>query len=88
VPSGRVKVTRSGGFAGIKRTGEVALGDDPRTAEVESLLDRIDFAALGEHEPQPDRFVFTFTVDNHEHVVGEQDLTPALRQLADLLLRK
>ena len=85
--SGRsVSVTRSGGFAGIRRSGEVVLGDDSRTDEVESLLGRIDFAAAPPHRPQPDRFVFTFTVDGQETVVGEQDLTRDLRHLADLLL--
>jgi hypothetical protein len=81
-----VTVTRSGGFAGIRRSGEVVLGDDPRTPEVESLLGRIDFGGVGPHRPQPDRFVFTFTVDGRDTVVGEQDLTAELRQLADLVL--
>jgi hypothetical protein len=81
-----VKVTRSGGFAGIVQTGELALGDDPRTPEVESLLGRIDFAAVAAHQPQPDRFVFTFDVDGRQTVVGEQDLTSDQQQLATLLL--
>jgi hypothetical protein len=79
-------VTRSGGFAGIVQTGELALGDDPRTPEVESLLGRIDFAAVPTHQPQPDRFVFTFDVDGRQTVVGEQDLSSDQQQLATLLL--
>ena len=70
----------------MRHSGDVVLGDDPRTPEVESLLGRIDFAAAPPHRPRPDRFVFTFTVDGHDTVVGEQDLTPDLRQLADLVL--
>ena len=85
-PGGTVAVTRSGGFAGIRRTGELALGDDPRTPEVESLIGRIDFGALAAPTPQPDRFVYTFNVQGREVVVGEQDLTPDLHQLATLLL--
>ena len=86
-PSTRtVRVTRTGGLAGMQLSGEVALGDDPRTPEVESLLGRIDFAAVAAHQPQPDRFVFTFDVDGRQTVVGEQDLDPDLRQLATLLL--
>ncbi len=86
-PSTRtVRVTRTGGVAGMQLSGEVALGDDPRTPEVESLLGRIDFAAVAAHQPQPDRFVFTFDVDGRQTVVGEQDLDPDLRQLATLLL--
>ena len=86
-PSTRtVRVTRTGGVAGMQLSGEVALGDDPRTPEVESLLGRIDFAAVAAHQPQPDRFVFTFDVDGRQTVVGEQDLDPDLHQLATLLL--
>jgi Zn-dependent metalloprotease len=84
--SGVVTVTRSGGFAGIRQTGQLTLGDDPRTPEVESLLDRIDLAAVGPHVPQPDRFVYTFNLGGQEVVVGEQDLTPDLHQLATVLL--
>jgi hypothetical protein len=82
----KVVVTRSGGFAGIRQSGEATLGDDPRTREIESLLDRIDFAAVGPHEPMPDRFVYTFEVGERQVVVGEQDLSPDLQQLAQLLL--
>ncbi len=83
---GTVTVTRSGGIAGIRQTGEVTLGDDPRTQEIRSLINRIDFAAATVHQPAPDRFVFTFNVDGRETVVGEQDLTSDQRQLATLVL--
>jgi hypothetical protein len=86
-PGGVVVVTRTGGFAGIRQTGEVALGDDPRTPEVESLLDRIDLQAVAPHRPMPDRFVYTFHVHGRQVVVGEQDLTPELEDLARLVLR-
>jgi hypothetical protein len=81
-----VAVTRTGGFGGIRRTGEVQLGDDPRTPEVESLIGRIDFRGLSATRPQPDRFVYTFDVDEEHVVVAEQDLTPELHQLSRLLL--
>jgi hypothetical protein len=82
-----VAVTRSGGFAGIRQTGELTLGDDPRTPEVESLLDRIDLRSVAPATPpQPDRYVFTFHVRGEQVVLGEADLTPDLRQLATLLL--
>ena len=87
-PDSRVAVTRSGGFAGIRTSGEVLLGDaDPREQEVTSLVDRIDLAAVAPTPPQPDRFVYTFSVRGEEVVLGEQDLTPDLARLADLLLR-
>jgi hypothetical protein len=84
--AGRVAVTRSGGFAGVRQTGELTLGDDPRTDEVGSLLDRIDLQAVSRTKPQPDRFVYTFEVDGQQVVLGEQDLTPDLGRLARLLL--
>jgi hypothetical protein len=81
-----VAVTRSGGFAGIRQSGELTLGDDPRTPEVESLLSRIDLRSVAPSPPQPDRFVYTFDVSGDQIVVGEQDLTPDLHQLAHLIL--
>jgi hypothetical protein len=81
-----VAVTRTGGFGGTRRTGELVLGDDPRTPEVESLLDRIDVTSLASSRPQPDRFVYTFDLYDERVVVGEQDLTPELDHLARLLL--
>jgi hypothetical protein len=84
--TGKVSVTRTGGFAGIRKHAELTLGEDPRTPEVRSLLDRIDLSALPAHEPKPDRFVYTFNVAGEEAVVGEQDLTPELHQLSRLVL--
>jgi hypothetical protein len=84
--AGRVAVTRSGGIAGVRQTGELTLGDDPRSDEVGSLLGRIDLQAVSRSKPQPDRFVYTFEVDGQQVVLGEQDLTPDLGRLARLLL--
>ncbi len=88
--AGTVAVTRTGGFAGMRMSGQVTLGDDPRTPEVESLIGRIDFAAVappaGQPAPQPDRFVYTFQVQGREVTLGEPELTPDLQQLASLVL--
>src|SRR3954452_14546317 len=83
---GVVTVTRSGGFAGVRQSGELTLGDDPRTPEVESLLSRIDLRSVAPTPPQPDRFVYTFDVQGEQVILGEQDLTPDLHQLAHLIL--
>ena len=82
----RVAVTRTGGFAGVRQSGELVLGEDPRTSEVESLLGRIDVRSLAPHRPQPDRFVYSFDLAGDRVTVGEQDLTDDLRQLVTLLL--
>jgi hypothetical protein len=82
----RVAVTRSGGFAGLLQSAEVLLGDDPRSGEVEQLLSRVDLARVIPSRPQPDRYVYTFVVAGQEVVIGEQDLTPELEQLARVVL--
>ncbi len=82
-----VKVTRSGGFAGRTVRGAVSAGEDPRAAEVQQLLERIDFAAVAPEPPQPDRFVYSFCVRGSAEVtVPEQSLTPELSRLAHLVL--
>ena len=87
VPGGRtVSVTRSGGFAGLRKEGALVLGDDPRTPEVESLVDRIDLTTLTPSAPRPDRFVYTIGIGEQQVIVAEQDLTPDLQQLARLVL--
>ena len=82
----RVAVERSGGFAGITRSAEVTLGDDPRTPEVERLLTRIDPATIASAQPQPDRYVYSFWLPGRQLTVPEQALTPELSRLAHLLL--
>ena len=84
--TGSVVVRRTGGFAGLRASGEVVLGDDPRTPEVEALLGRVDLRAVRASPPQPDRFVYVFVLDGREVRVAEQDLTPELGDLARLVL--
>lgn len=81
-----VAVRRSGGVAGLTREGEVHLGDDPRTAEVERLLSHIHPERLRPAEPQPDRLVYRFWLCDREVTVTEQALTPELSRLAHLVL--
>ena len=82
-----VGVRRSGGFAGLVARGQVVLGDDPLTSEIEMLLGGIDPTAFTGHEPQPDRYVYTFELGDQEVTVAEHQLTPELDRLARLLLR-
>lgn len=82
----KVAVRRSGGIAGMTRSGEVQLGDDPRTPEVEQLLTHIDPTQVRQEPSQPDRFVYSFWLCGRELVVPEQDLTPELSRLAHLVL--
>nr|WP_246390497.1 protealysin inhibitor emfourin [Nocardioides soli] len=87
VPSRRVSVRRTGGFAGLRTVGELDLdGDDPRGPEVAALVDRVDLAAVAGGPPRPDRFVYDFDLCGDCATVPEQHLTADLRRLADLLL--
>lgn len=82
-------VTRSGGIVGRTEQAEVRLGEDPRSPDVERLLSRVDLpglAATTPSRPQPDRYVYTFTVGGRQVVLPEQDLPPELSELASLLL--
>ncbi|HEX6148341.1 protealysin inhibitor emfourin [Nocardioides sp.] len=83
-----VRVSRSGGFAGLTVRGALDLDSaDPRVPEVQLLVDRIDLTALARGAPQPDRFVYRFELCGDGPVdVPEQDLTRDLSELADLLL--
>ncbi|MEZ5091195.1 protealysin inhibitor emfourin [Nocardioides sp.] len=84
----QVAVRRTGGFAGLTRSGSVDLAvPSPRTARVRELVDRVDLASVGGGEPQPDRYSYTFCLPGCADVdVPEQHLTPDLRELADLVL--
>jgi hypothetical protein len=82
----RVTVQRTGGFAGLRASGEVDLdGDDPRAPEVAALVDRVDLGAPG-GDPQPDRFVYDFDLCGTRARVPEQHLNADLARLVELLL--
>jgi hypothetical protein len=89
-----VEVRRSGGFIGRTVTGVLDLdldADDPRLPELEALLATSDLgavlAAAPAGPPQPDRYVYTFTLPGHPpYTVAEQHLTPDLHRLATLVL--
>jgi hypothetical protein len=82
----RVSVRRSGGFAGRVIEREIDLATDPAGAEATALLRRIDFDRLPSTPPQPDRFIYTVRIGDREHRLNEQDLTPELFQLVELVL--
>lgn len=81
-----VAVRRSGGVTGMTLRGELHLGEDPRTPEVEQLLTLIDPERVRTEEAQPDRFVYWFLLCGRELTVAEQSLTPELSRLAHLVL--
>ncbi|HEY0951985.1 protealysin inhibitor emfourin, partial [Nocardioides sp.] len=85
--SRRVSVRRAGGFAGLRAAGEIDLdAEDPRTAEVASLVDRIDLGVVSADDPKPDRYIYSFDLCGSCAAVPEQHLTPELARLVELLL--
>lgn len=84
-----VAVRRSGGIAGRQVHGVVDLdSDDPRVPQVRVLVKHIDLREVRAGEPYPDMFVYEFSVCGEVAAgVCEPDLTPQLRELADLVLR-
>ena len=72
-----VTVAGPAGSPGVRRAGRSTLGDDPRTAEVESLIGRIDFRGVPPASRSPTGSSTPSTVRGEQVTVGEQDLTPA-----------
>lgn len=83
-----VTVRRTGGFAGMVRSGEVDLdGDDDRVPELTALVERVAFVDVPTEPGLPDAFVYDFDLAGATHRVPEQHLSDDLRRIADLVLR-
>ena len=83
----RVRVRRSGGFAGLVADGEVDLDADPqRGPELAELVERIDLREVASGDPKPDMYVYDFDLCGDCATVPEQHLTSDLRRVADLVL--
>jgi hypothetical protein len=83
----KVRVRRTGGFAGLVAAGEVDLDADPqRGPELAELVERIDLREVAGGDPQPDRYVYAFDLCGDRATVPEQHLTTDLRRVADLVL--
>ncbi|WP_206691145.1 protealysin inhibitor emfourin [Quadrisphaera sp. INWT6] len=88
----RVRVERSGGFAGVVVHGEADTADldDEQAAQLLDLAGRVDLAALTA-APGPgraDRFRYDVEVDGHRVQVGETAVPAELRSLIDHVLRR
>ena len=86
-PRRRVRVRRTGGFAGLVADGEVDLdADAQRGPELAELVDRIDLREVAGGEPKPDMYVYAFDLCGDRATVPEQHLTSDLRRVAELVL--
>jgi hypothetical protein len=83
-----VAVCRSGGFAGTTKVGQLDLDSDPEGPEVRHLLMRVGMQHITSTRPTPDRFIYTVEYGDWRLTVPEQDLTPELRRLVQVVLNR
>jgi Thermolysin metallopeptidase, alpha-helical domain/Emfourin len=83
-----VAVQRSGGFAGTTKVGRLDLNSDPEGPEVRHLLMCVGPQSITSTRPAPDRFVYTVVYGDWRFTVQEQDLTPELRRLVQVVLNR
>jgi len=81
-----VAVRRTGGFAGTTKVGQLDLNSDPEGSEVRHLLMHVGRQEIISTRPAPDRFVYTVEYGDWRFTVPEQDLTPELRRLVQVVL--
>ena len=85
---GTVAVRRTGGFAGTTKVGQLDLNSDPEGPEVRHLLMRVGRQQISATRPAPDRFTYTVEYGAWQFTVPEQDLTPELRRLVQVVLNR
>jgi Thermolysin metallopeptidase, alpha-helical domain/Thermolysin metallopeptidase, catalytic domain len=85
---GTVAVRRTGGFAGTTKVGELDINSDPAGPEVRHLLMRVGQQQISAARPAPDRFTYTVVYGDWRFTVPEQDLTPELRRLVQVVLNR
>jgi len=83
-----VAVRRSGGYAGATRSAQLDLNADPDGPELRTLLTRVRADELSISQPTPDRFVYSVRYGELQLTVPEQDLTPELRQVVQIVLTR
>ncbi|MWV49484.1 hypothetical protein GRS96_09380 [Rathayibacter sp. VKM Ac-2803] len=82
-----VIVSRSGGFAGLRRVWRVDVTEQPDERAWLELLDSLPWddsrAPRGASSGRPDRFVYEIRVQTHRVRLGETELDGAWRELVD-----
>ncbi len=92
----RIEFQRSGGFAGLTMRTEVDTSElAPEDAEVfERLVESLERSGVGGSPPpgKPDRFQYELTVtrgqESRRFQLAEQELTPEVRELVNLLVER
>lgn len=81
-----VTVTRTGGFAGISRSGELDTAAVSDGDKVEQAVQAIDVTTIPDNQPQPDRYQYRLQAGETQLTVAEQDLDPQLAWLVNRVL--
>ncbi|KOV94997.1 MULTISPECIES: protealysin inhibitor emfourin [unclassified Streptomyces] len=85
----RIRVLRTGGFAGIERRAEVDTSGRPDAPEWQALAERV--LAAGRSTPPagvPDGFAYEITVDGRTVYAADPRLTEDERELVSRLLKE
>ncbi|MEU0333040.1 protealysin inhibitor emfourin [Streptomyces sp. NPDC006193] len=85
----RIRVRRTGGFAGIERRAEIDTSDRPDAGELRTLAERV--LASGRAAPPagvPDGFRYEITVDGRTVYAADPRLTDEERQLVSRVLKE
>ncbi|MEW1694978.1 protealysin inhibitor emfourin [Streptomyces sp. NPDC093249] len=84
----RIRVRRTGGFAGIERSAEVDTGALADAAEWHALADRVLADGDDTGRGVPDGFRYEITVDGRTVHCGDPRLTEAQRTLITRVLKE
>jgi hypothetical protein len=83
-------VSRSGGFAGLRTSGELDTSAEPDAGRLEAVAVRLTERPPGTGRPQPDRYVYRLELADGDRVaavvVAEQDLDQDAAWLLDRVL--
>jgi hypothetical protein len=82
----KISVTRSGGFAGMTRRGEVDISGRADAKEWHDLVRRADLPNRRDSPGRPDQYTYRIDVDGEVAHVGEADLDEPTRRLVDRVL--
>ncbi|MEU4268283.1 protealysin inhibitor emfourin [Streptomyces sp. NPDC026092] len=84
----RIRVRRTGGFAGIERSAEVNTSGRPDAGEWDALAATVVQEGDGEVRGVPDGFSYEITVDGATVRCGDPRLTEAQRTLIERVLKE